>query len=284
MFTTHASVAKLSFTGSTRVGKLLYAAGAQNVLRLSLEPGGNAPPIVMDDADIETAVRVTMATKFRNAGQTCIAANRILVHRPIMQAYIDAVSAAIRTLRLGNGRDPSTDVGPFLLERARGRVQDLLDVATSSGARVVASAASSAGPAFLAPVLLDRVEAGSPLVSAEIFGPIAPVMGFDTMEEAVSMANATRAGLASYAVTSNLDRAIALRERLQAGIVGINEGGVTAADMPFGGLKDSGLGREGASEGMQACLEPRYWCWGAGLPSNPRLDDRAAQSSATSFA
>lgn len=264
VFTGHPAVAKLSFTGSTAVGKKLYQAGAGNMLRLSLELGGNAPLIVMDDADIDVAVQVTMTAKFRNAGQACIAANRILVQKAIFIPFVEALGAAIARLAVGDGRETATDIGPMITAAARERVQGLIDAAVSQGARVVVQGGTASSDAFLLPTLIDRVRPDASLVAGEIFGPVAPVIKFETMEEAIAIANATRSGLAAYAVTSSFARVVALSERLEAGIVGINEGAVSRVDMPFGGLKDSGLGREGAAEGMAAYLETRYWCWGSG--------------------
>lgn len=267
VFTGHSAIAKLSFTGSTAVGKKLYQAGANHMLRLSLELGGNAPLIVMDDANVDVAVSVTMAAKFRNAGQTCIAANRILVQQGIADRYLHALGEAIAALKIGRGDDQSTDMGPLITPGARQRVEALVDAALADDGRVVMRGNCTEGASFMAPVLMDNIAVDSPLVSGEIFGPVVPVIRFKTIEEGIRIANATRAGLAAYAVTQSFDRAVALSENLQAGIVGINEGAVSAAEMPFGGLKESGLGREGGAEGLAAFLETRYWCWGTGSAS-----------------
>lgn len=264
VFCRHPGVAKLSFTGSTGVGKRLYADAAGTMLRLSLELGGNAPLIVMDDADIAVAIKVTMAAKFRNAGQTCIAANRILVQEGIAGTYLEALRAAVAGLKTGDGRDPSTDIGPMITDGARARVKALVDGALAHGAKISAEGSGCEDGNFLKPILVEGVSPHDPLVAGEIFGPIAAVMTFATMDEAIHLANATRSGLAAYAVTQSLDRTLALSERLDAGIIGINSGAVSAAEMPFGGLRESGLGREGAAEGLAAYMETRYWCWESG--------------------
>lgn len=258
-------VRKLSFTGSTRVGALLMRQSADSIKRLSLELGGNAPFIVFDDADVDVAVAGAMLSKFRNAGQTCVCANRLLVQDGIHDAFVARLGAAVAALRVGDGFAAGTTIGPLINRAATAKVAEHLDDALSRGAVIAASAVSSLDPArFAAPVVLTGATDAMRLASEETFGPIAPVFRFRREEEALALANATPFGLASYFYTNDLHRAWRVAEALEFGMVALNSGTVAMEMAPFGGIKQSGLGREGGREGIEEYLEPKAFHW-AGL-------------------
>jgi len=258
-----ARVRKLSFTGSTAVGKQLYRQSADTLKKLTLELGGNAPIIVFDDADIEQAVAGTIACKFRNAGQTCVSANRILVQSGIHARFVEALAAAVSKLTTGPGCDERNKVGPVINRQALVKIDNLVERAKADGATVVTGGKrDQAGPLFYTPTVLDDVLPSMDIVQQEIFGPVASVMRFDDESEAVQMANDTPFGLAAYIFTQNVARAWRLAERVEAGMVGINEGIISNEVAPFGGVKESGLGREGAAEGLEEYLETKYVCLG----------------------
>jgi succinate-semialdehyde dehydrogenase/glutarate-semialdehyde dehydrogenase len=251
-------VRKLSFTGSTRVGALLMRQSADTIKRLSLELGGNAPFIVFDDADLEIAVASAMASKFRNAGQTCVCANRILVQDGIHDAFASRLGEAVRALRVGQGDAPGITSGPLINAAAVEKVRAHLDDALSLGARSFASAESSMDAArFVTPVVLTGATAEMRLASEETFGPVAPLFRFRHEEEAIALANDTPYGLASYFYTNDLHRAFRVAEQLEAGMVALNTGSIAMEMAPFGGIKQSGLGREGGREGIEEYLEPK---------------------------
>ena len=249
---------KLSFTGSTPVGKMLLEQCSRGVLRTSMELGGNAPFVVCSDADLDTAVTAAMAAKMRNMGEACTSANRILVHRSVIDEFGRRLTEKMSALTVGNGVDDGVDVGPLVEEKAVTKVEGLVDDAVSRGAEVLTGGTRGDGPGFFyPPTVLTGVSPESELMTTEIFGPVAALIPFDTDEEAVTMANDTEFGLVSFVMTENLDRALTMSERLQAGMVGINVGVVSNPAAPFGGVKQSGLGREGGTTGIEEFLETK---------------------------
>jgi succinate-semialdehyde dehydrogenase/glutarate-semialdehyde dehydrogenase len=251
---------KVSFTGSTEVGKELVRAAADNLLRTSMELGGNAPLIVFADADLDLAVREATLAKMRNTGQSCVAANRMLVAAPIAEEFAVRLAAAIREMPIGHGLDPGVEVGPLIDETARERLGGLVDEACEAGATMLLGAGRDLPDRghFFAPAVLADVPADARVLHEESFGPVAPVVTFEDEEEALALANATPYGLASYLFTASMSRALRMAERIEAGMVGINRGMVSDASAPFGGIKQSGLGREGGPEGLAEYLSLRY--------------------------
>lgn len=247
-------VRKISFTGSTDVGKLLMRQAADDLKRLSLELGGNAPVLVFDDADIEHAARDVAALKFRNSGQACISANRVLVQEGVADRFVELLAAHGAELRMGNGMEPGVDLGPLIDRDAVDRVRRLVSDATERGARLMTDGDTSpeaqAQGWFYPPTVLDRVSGDAAILQEEIFGPVAPVLRFETEEEAVLRANETQYGLAAYLYTENLSRAWRIAESLECGMVGINDQRISVVEAPFGGVKHSGLGREGGHQGL----------------------------------
>ncbi|AWH94634.1 NAD-dependent succinate-semialdehyde dehydrogenase [Dietzia psychralcaliphila] len=249
---------KLSFTGSTPVGRMLLEQCARGVLRTSMELGGNAPFVVCEDADMDTAVGAAMAAKMRNMGEACTSANRILVHRSVLDEFGRRLTEKMSALTVGDGTREGTDVGPLVEEKAVTKVVELVDDAVERGAEVLCGGSRVEGPGyFYPPTVLSGVAADSDLMSTEIFGPVAALIPFDSDDEAVAMANDTEFGLVSYVMTENLDRAMTMSERLQAGMVGINTGIVSNPAAPFGGIKQSGLGREGGLTGIEEFVETK---------------------------
>ena len=259
------TVRHLSFTGSTEVGKILIAQSARTVMRLSLELGGNAPFIVFDDADLDKAVAGAIASKFRNSGQTCVCANRFLVQRGVHDAFVERLGAAVRALVVGNGRDAGVQVGPLVDDAGLAKAERHIADAVAQGARVVAGGtrARPAGGAdrFLAPTVLAGVTPKMLCFREETFGPVAPVAVFETEEQALAIANATEYGLAAYVYTRDGARIMRMSEELQYGIVGVNDPLPATAQAPFGGVKQSGLGREGGHHGIEEYLDLRYVSW-----------------------
>ena len=257
------TVRKVSFTGSTEVGKQLAADCAPTLKRMSLELGGNAPFMVFDDADLDKALDLAMGSKFRNAGQTCICANRFLVQSGIHDRFVDGLAARVKALRVGNGLDPDTDMGPLINARAVERVDAMVRDAEAKGARLLVGGHRHAlGGNFYEPTLLTGLKPDMRVFQGEIFGPVAAVMPFVTEEEAVALANDTSYGLASYVCTRDLARTWRLFGALQYGMVGVNDATLAAAETPFGGVKYSGLGREGSSEGLLEYMETHYMLLG----------------------
>lgn len=251
-------VRKLSFTGSTRVGSLLMGQCADSVKRLSLELGGNAPLLVFDDADLDVAVAATMASKFRNAGQTCVCANRILVQDRVYDAFAQKLAAAVTALRVGRGDAPGTTIGPLINAAAIDKVEAHVDDALTKGATLFAQAdKGDAGKRFATPVLLTGATPDMRLASEETFGPVAPLFRFKDERHALELANATPYGLAAYFYTENLHRAFRIAEGLEAGMVALNTGSIAMEVAPFGGIKQSGLGREGGPTGIEEYLETK---------------------------
>lgn len=259
------TVRKLSFTGSTRIGSLLMRQSADTVKRLSLELGGNAPFIVFDDADVELAVAGAMASKFRNAGQTCVCANRLLVQDGIHDRFVAALGAAVAALRVGDGRAAGTTIGPLINAAATAKVAAHVADALAHGATIAAAAPDiPSSERFARPLVLTGANADMLLADEETFGPVAPVFRFGREDEAIALANATPFGLASYFYTDDLHRAWRVGEALEFGMVGLNTGSIALEMAPFGGIKASGLGREGGREGIEEYLETKTFHW-AGL-------------------
>jgi succinate-semialdehyde dehydrogenase/glutarate-semialdehyde dehydrogenase len=263
--TSNPIVRKLSFTGSTDVGKLLIQQCAATVKKVSMELGGNAPFIVFDDADIEAAVSGAMASKYRNSGQTCVCANRILVQENIHDAFAERLVEEVRKFQLGNAANEATTMGPLINVREATKVQGMVDDALASGARALTGGQrSSLGECFVEPTVLVNANESMRVFREEIFGPVAPLFKFKTEEEAVAMANDTQFGLASYFYTRDFGRIWRVAEALEYGMVGINEGIISNEMAPFGGIKESGSGREGSKYGIDDYVEMKYLCM-AGL-------------------
>ena len=252
-------VRKLSFTGSTEVGRSLLLQAADCVVNCSMELGGNAPFIVLEDADLEAAVQGAMVAKMRNGGQACTAANRFYVHARVHGEFAERLSRVMQGLRVGNGLDEEVELGPLVNAAGRDTVQSLVDDAVKAGARVLTGGRALPGPGFFyAPTVLADVPANTRILSEEIFGPVAPLVAFESEEQVVELANATEYGLVSYLYTRDLRRGLRLAERLEYGMVGLNRGLVSDPAAPFGGVKQSGLGREGAHDGLLEFLEKKY--------------------------
>ncbi len=250
---------KLSFTGSTAVGRRLIEQSAQQVLRVSMELGGNAPFLVFDDADLDAAVDGAMLAKMRNVGEACTAANRFHVHVSVAAEFTDRLAGRMAALRVGRGTDDGIDVGPLVSEKQRGTVEELVADAVDRGAKVVTGGGRTGDAGyFYQPTVLAGVTDDARLLTEEIFGPVAPVTTFRTDDEAVARANATEYGLVAYVFTRDLQRALRVSEGLEAGMVGLNAGIVSNPAAPFGGVKASGFGREGGVEGIEEYLETKY--------------------------
>jgi succinate-semialdehyde dehydrogenase/glutarate-semialdehyde dehydrogenase len=254
-------VAKITFTGSTRVGQILMRQGADTIKKMSLELGGNAPFIVFDDADLDAAVEGAMIAKFRNNGQTCVCANRIYVQAGIYEAFTEKLAAAIGNLVPGNGMQEGTTTGPLINEAAVTKVEEHLSDALSKGARIVTGGTRLSGT-FFEPTLLADVPSDAIVSRDETFGPVAPLIRFDTEEEVIALANDTEFGLAGYFYANDLSRVWRVAEAIETGMVGINTGLISTEVAPFGGVKQSGLGREGSKYGMDDYLELKYLCIG----------------------
>ena len=255
------TVRKLSFTGSTGVGRILMQQCAPSIKKLSLELGGNAPLIVFDDADLDTAVQGILASKFRNAGQTCVCANRLYVQAGIHDALVERLVQAVEAMPVGNGLDAGVTQGPLIDARAVAKVRQHIDDALTLGAQLrTGGHAHALGGTFFQPTVLTGVTQAMRVAHEETFGPLAPVFRFDTEEEAIAMANATEFGLAAYLFTEDRRRIWRVSEQLEAGMVGINTGLISNEVAPFGGVKQSGLGREGSRHGIEDYLELKYLC------------------------
>ncbi len=261
--TSNPDVRKISFTGSTKVGKMLMAQCADGMKRVSLELGGNAPFIVFDDADLDAAVAGAIASKFRNSGQTCVCANRLFVQDGVYDAFAAKLVAAVNALVVGDGLQGATDQGPLIDEAALAKVDALMADAKSKGARVATGGDHHAlGGTFYQPTVLLDADAGMRLANEEIFGPVAPLFRFGTEEEVIALANASEAGLAGYFYTRDLARCWRVAEALECGIVGVNTGLISTEVAPFGGVKQSGVGREGSKYGLNDYTEIKYVCIG----------------------
>ncbi|RAH36537.1 NADP-dependent succinate-semialdehyde dehydrogenase [Halomonas sp. SL1] len=261
--TGNTTVRKLSFTGSTDIGKRLMAECAGDIKKLSMELGGNAPFVVFDDADLDAAVEGALASKFRNSGQTCVCTNRLLVQDGVYEAFCERLVSAVKRLKVAAAEDESAQQGPLINAKAVDKVRQHIDDAMNKGARLLCGGDSHAlGGGFFEPTVLGEVTPEMLVADEETFGPLAPVFRFSTEEEAVRLANDTPFGLASYVYTQNLGRAWRVGEALEYGMVGINEGIISTEVAPFGGIKESGLGREGSHYGIEDYLEVKYMCLG----------------------
>jgi succinate-semialdehyde dehydrogenase/glutarate-semialdehyde dehydrogenase len=250
---------KLSFTGSTEVGRTLIAQSAEQVLRVSMELGGNAPFIVFEDADLDAAVEGALTAKLRNVGEACTAANRFHVHESIAGEFAKRMAERMERLELGRGTEPGVDIGPLIDERQREIVAELVEDAVAHEAKLLTGGERLSGPGyFYAPTVLAEVPARARILSEEVFGPVAPIASFSTEEEAIAAANATEFGLVAYIYTRDLARTLHVSEAIEAGMIGVNQGIVSNPAAPFGGVKQSGFGREGGFEGIGEYLETKY--------------------------
>ena len=255
-------VRKLSFTGSTAVGRRLLELCAPRVISASLELGGNSPFIVLPDADMDVAIAGAMAAKMRNGGEACTAANRFLVHASVAEAFTGRLTEAMAAVTVADGFAEGAELGPLINGAAREKVERLVTDAVDRGARVRTGGERLPGPGFFyPPTVLDRVQPGSAILAEEVFGPVAPVMTFATEDEAVELANDTEHGLVAFVCSRDLRRAMAVGERIETGMVGLNRGVVSDPAAPFGGAKQSGLGREGGHHGLLEFLEPKYFAF-----------------------
>ena len=253
-------VRKLSFTGSTGVGRVLLAEAAKTVVSCSMELGGNAPFVVFDDADLDAALDGAMVAKMRNAGEACTAANRFYVQSGIHDAFVKALSARMAALKIGTGYDPETQCGPMITKKAVQKIDHLVSDAIARGARATTGGAPLPGSGyFYPPTVLENVPVDAAIAHEEIFGPVAPVYRFDTEEEAIRLANDTEYGLAAYVYTQDLKRAMRVGKGIETGMLGINRGLMSDPAAPFGGVKQSGLGREGGVTGILEFMEAKYY-------------------------
>jgi succinate-semialdehyde dehydrogenase/glutarate-semialdehyde dehydrogenase len=263
LLTEHPLVRKVSFTGSTEVGKLLMSQASSTLKKVSFELGGNAPSIVFDDADIDKAVKGTIASKYRNAGQTCVCTNRILVQENIYEKFMEQFTKAVADLKVGEGTMPGVNIGPLINEKAVSKVERLLQDATQKGGKITfGGKRAEQGNLFFQPTILEDCNATMDLHEEEIFGPVSAIFKFKTEAEAIQTANNTNYGLAAYFFSENINRVWRVAEALEYGMVGINEGIISHAEAPFGGVKESGMGREGSKYGIEEYVEVKYLCIG----------------------
>ena len=262
-FTSNSKVKKISFTGSTRVGKLLMGKASGSLKKLSLELGGNAPFIVLDDADLEEAVFGAIAAKYRNGGQTCVCANRIFAHEDIYDVFVEKFTAEVKKLNSGNGINANVQIGPLINSSAVNNMNSIIEDATKKGANItLGGSAGNGGTNFFDATVLTNVASNMRVMQEEIFGPIAPIIKFKTDEEVIALANNTEYGLASYFYGNNLKRVWRIAEALEYGMVGINTGMISTPVAPFGGVKESGMGREGSKYGIDDYTVIKYLCLG----------------------
>jgi succinate-semialdehyde dehydrogenase/glutarate-semialdehyde dehydrogenase len=256
-------VRKLTFTGSTEIGKQLIAKCAGTVKKVSMELGGNAPFIVFDDADLDRAVEGAMVAKYRNSGQTCVCTNRFYVQAGIHDAFVEKLAAATKKLKVGSGMDDGVEQGPLIDVKAVEKVEELVADALGHGGKLAVGGQRHAlGGSFYEPTVITGGNAGMRLATEEIFGPVSPVFKFESEDEAVAAANATEYGLACYFYTQDLGRTYRVMEGLRYGLIGVNEGLITTVEAPFGGLKESGIGKEGGHQGIEDYLDSKYVCIG----------------------
>ena len=262
VFTESQYVRKITFTGSTPVGKRLISESSNTVKHVSMELGGHAPFIICEDADIDFVIGQAVASKFRNAGQTCVCANRFIVHKNVLAEFSEKFAAAAKALKMGNGMDESTDIGPLINKKGFDKVAAQIEDAKAKGASVLAGGNvivnAEKNTFFVEPTVLGNVTLDMDIMSDETFGPVAPIISFETIDEALVIANGTPFGLAAYYFTNNYKTGIYLQDHLDFGIIGWNDGLPSAAQVPFGGFKESGLGREGGIEGIEPYLETKY--------------------------
>ncbi|URM40247.1 NAD-dependent succinate-semialdehyde dehydrogenase [Acinetobacter sp. AS23] len=263
VFTSHEKVKKLTFTGSTPVGRLLMQQCSSTIKKLALELGGNAPLIVFDDADLDKAVQGAIFAKFRNAGQTCVCANRIYVHDNIYQAFAEKFVQEVQKFKVGNGLEDGVQIGPLINEKAVLKAQQLIDDAVSKGAKVACGGKQHAlGQTFYEPSVLTNVDRTMEIVQEEIFGPVAPLIRFTDEEDVIAQANDTIFGLAAYVYSENISRLWRVSEQLEYGMVGMNATAISNEVVPFGGVKQSGVGREGSKYGLEEFMTIKYMCLG----------------------
>jgi succinate-semialdehyde dehydrogenase/glutarate-semialdehyde dehydrogenase len=256
-------VKKITFTGSTEVGKVLLQKAASTVKKVSMELGGNAPFLVFDDADVDRAVAGAIAAKYRNSGQTCVCTNRFIVQSGIHDSFVEKLAEATRKLKVGPGTEDGVQQGPLIDDKAVEKVEEFIEDAKAKGGKIVAGGKRhSLGGTFFEPTVIGGATKEMRFTQEEIFGPVAPVYKFKTEEEAIAMANDTIYGLACYFYTGDLGRAFRVMEGLKYGLVGVNEGIITTVEAPFGGMKESGLGREGGHQGIEDYLQTKYVCIG----------------------
>jgi succinate-semialdehyde dehydrogenase/glutarate-semialdehyde dehydrogenase len=261
--TSNARVRKVTFTGSTQVGRLLAAQCAPTLKRMSLELGGNAPFIVFDDADLDAAVKGAMTSKYRNTGQTCVCANRLLVQDGVYEAFANKLAAAVSRLKVGNGMEPGVEQGPLIDEAALAKVEELVGEAVGHGARaLIGGRRHTLGGTYYEPTVLTDVRSSMRLAQEEIFGPVAPLFRFKDEAEAIRIANDTEFGLAAYFYSRDIGRIWRVADALESGMIGINSGLISTAVAPFGGVKQSGLGREGSRYGINEYVDIKYLCMG----------------------
>jgi succinate-semialdehyde dehydrogenase/glutarate-semialdehyde dehydrogenase len=262
---------KLSFTGSTEVGRKLIEQSAEQILKVSMELGGNAPFLIFEDADLDLAVEGAMLAKMRNTGEACTSANRFHVHEAVAGEFAERLAERMGSLKVGRGTEDGVQVGPLIDDDQRGKVEELVEDARSKGANVVVGGERSDGAGyFYKPTVLGDIPDGARVLSEEIFGPVAPVKGFQSEEEAIAAANDTEYGLVAYVFTRDINRAFRVIESLETGMIGFNQGMVSNAGAPFGGVKQSGFGREGGPEGIDEYLETKYVAMNLGTePVNP---------------
>ncbi|MCY7865590.1 succinate-semialdehyde dehydrogenase [Bacillus spizizenii] len=262
VFTSSPKIRKITFTGSTPVGKILMKNSADTVKHVSMELGGHAPLIVDEDANIDLAVEQAMVSKYRNAGQTCVCANRLIVHESIKDEFAAKLSEQVSKLKVGNGLEEGVNVGPIINKRGFEKIVSQIDDAVEKGAKILAGGTydrnDDKGCYFVNPTVLADVDTSMNIMHEETFGPVAPIVTFSDIDEAIQLANDTPYGLAAYFFTENYRRGIYISENLEYGIIGWNDGGPSAVQAPFGGMKESGIGREGGSEGIEPYLETKY--------------------------
>ena len=254
-------VAKITFTGSTRVGKILMHQCAEGIKKMSMELGGNAPFIVFDDADIDAAVEGAIIAKYRNSGQTCVCANRIYVQSGVYEQFAEKLSAAVKKLKVGNGFEDGINMGPLISEAALEKVEAHLSDAKSQGAKIkTGGQRHSLGGTYFEPTVITGVKSSMKFATEETFGPLAPLFEFKTEEEVINLANDTEFGLAGYFYTNDMGKIFRVSEGLEVGMVGVNTGIISNEAAPFGGVKQSGMGREGSKYGIEDYLEIKYIC------------------------
>jgi len=256
---TNTTIRKLSFTGSTEVGKTLTIQAASNIKKVSMELGGNAPFIVFDDADIDAAVKGAIAGKFRNSGQTCVSINRFYIQETVYHAFAEKLTAAVKELKVGNGLDKNVQVGPLINEKGLEKVKQHISDALKHGAKITTGGNPLTG-LFFEPTVLTDLPPDALIAQEETFGPICALFKFTTEESVIQLANDTPFGLASYFYSQNISRCFRVAEQLEAGMVGINTGLISNAAAPFGGVKESGVGREGSKHGLDEYMEIKYLC------------------------
>jgi succinate-semialdehyde dehydrogenase/glutarate-semialdehyde dehydrogenase len=251
-------VKNLSFTGSTEVGRIILKEAADNVIRCSMELGGNAPFVVMDDANIDEAVKGLILAKMRNGGAACTAANRIYVQRPVAKEFTEKFAAVMGAFVMGRGRDAGVQLGASVSIKERNKIAELVDNSIKAGAKVLTGGKTPDGPGAFYPATVLEVDKNAEILSHEVFGPVAPIVVFDTDTEGIKLANSTDFGLISYVYSEDLKRAVQISEALESGMVAINRGMISDPAAPFGGVKQSGLGREGGFDGIHEFLETKY--------------------------